>query len=395
MPSLVSTWPTRKSQDLRASERVLLALASRLTKGRHVIEGREPGPSAVLEVRRTRLLRRLLVGGTLGFAEAYIDGDCDTPDLRAFLALATANEESLLSELTGHPLSAAARRLWHAMRPNSRRGSRRNIAYHYDLGNDFYARWLDPGMAYSSAVFASDDQRLPEAQSNKYRLMAEAADLRPGHNILEIGCGWGGFAEWAARERDCRVTAITISDEQFAYAAQRIQHAGLADRVEIERRDYRDVEGQFDRIVSIEMLEAVGERYWPEFFGRLRDRLAPDGVAALQVITIADALFERYRRGTDFIQRHVFPGGMLPSLTALQAQCRDSGLNWMGARGYGPHYARTLTHWRATFEAAWPGIATLGFDERFRRMWRYYLAYCEVGFASGRIDVQQFAVTKA
>jgi cyclopropane-fatty-acyl-phospholipid synthase len=362
--------------------------------GRRTYAGAAPGPHAELQVLHPRAVRRLLAGGSTGFAEAYMAGDLDSPDLSGLLHLAALNFEAWQDRLEGHAGYRVMRRLWHLMRPNSRRGAKRNIAAHYDLGNGFYRAWLDESMTYSAAVFERETMDLGEAQAAKYRRIAEAAELRPGHHLLEIGCGWGGFAEFAAREVGARVTAVTISEEQFAFARRRIHEAGLAEKVEIRRQDYRDIAERFDRIASIEMLEAVGEKYWPTYFGKLRERLQPDGKAALQVITIADRFFARYRAGADFIQRYIFPGGMLPSPDALRREVEAAGLRWLDDRGYGPHYARTLADWHARFDAAWPQLAGQGFDQRFRRMWKYYLAYCEAGFATGRIDVKQLALAR-
>ena len=362
---------------------------------RRVLEGSEPGPAATLIVNRDRFFRRVLLGGSNGFAESYMAGDCDTPDLSEFLRLSAVNFDHWQESLQGSTLYRSAARLYHLLRPNTRRGARRNILSHYDLGNEFYSHWLDQGMAYSAACFPSADLTLEDAQAAKYAAIADAAGIKPDSHILEIGCGWGGFAEYAAKERGARVTAITISDQQFDYSRQRIHSAGLADHVEVRRQDYRDVTGHFDRIVAIEMFEAVGERYWPGFFGKVRDLLTPDGRAALQVITIDDACFERYRKSTDFIQRYIFPGGMLPSPTAFTQAVQSVGMKTLTEQGFGSDYARTLSAWRRRFEEAWPGIRELGFDERFRRMWTYYLSYCEAGFSTGRIDVKQVAISHA
>jgi cyclopropane-fatty-acyl-phospholipid synthase len=386
------------------AESLILTLAARIEAGELALtlpdggerrfRGAEAGPGAALEIHDPRAFRRLLFGGPVGFAEAYMEGECDSPDLTGLVDLVLTNETALLSALSGQGWYRLLRRLGHLLRPNTRRGARRNIARHYDLGNDFYALWLDPSMTYSSAVFERPGESLEAAQDNKYRRMAELAAIGPDDRVLEIGCGWGGFCSWAARESGCRVTAVTISRAQYDYAARRLQAEGLSERVDLRLQDYRDIEGRFDRIVSIEMLESVGETYWPRYFTTLRDRLAPGGRAALQVITIDDDLFETYRKRADFIQCYIFPGGLLPSTAKLRDQVRRAGLDWRGCEGFGPHYARTLADWRRAFGAAWPQVQALGFDERFRRMWRFYLAYCEAGFKVGRIDVQQLALSK-
>jgi cyclopropane-fatty-acyl-phospholipid synthase len=282
----------------------------------------------------------------------------------------------------------------HLLRPNTRSGSKRNIHDHYDLGNDFYGLWLDPTMTYSSAIFAEPQQRLSDGQMAKYQRMAESLDLKPGHKVLEIGCGWGGFAEFTAATYGCHVTGITLSEEQKRFADQRMTRAGLQDRVEIALTDYRDVTGSFDRIASIEMFEAVGEAHWPAFFDKVRDLLSPGGLAALQVILIEDARFDLYRRGADFIQRYVFPGGMLPSPNAFSRAAEAARLKVDETFHFGLDYARTLALWQKQFQQAWPRVAGLGFDARFKRLWEYYLAYCEGGFRAGSIDVAQYRLKK-
>ncbi|MFN4088130.1 MAG: class I SAM-dependent methyltransferase [Alphaproteobacteria bacterium] len=381
---------------LRAAERLRCGtLDLTLPDGRRVLaQGIEPGPAASLTVNDRRALARIVTGGDLGFAEAYVRGEVDTPDLTAFIAFGSANWEAVADEVGGSFAARLAARLGHLIRANSRRGARRNILAHYDLGNEFYAAWLDPTLTYSSALFEDGDADLHAGQVNKYRRAAEAAGLGANAHVLEIGCGWGGFAEWAAREIGCRVTAITVSDAQHAHASRRIQRAGLTDRVEIRRQDYRDVEGRFDGIVSIEMFEAVGERYWPAFFDTVARSLTSGARAAIQVITIDERAFPAYRRGADFIQRYVFPGGMLPSPTVFRTVAAGAGLQPLPERRFGSDYAQTLRLWRTRFEAAWPEIRAVGFDERFRRLWRYYLCYCEAGFDSGRIDVMQIPLVR-
>ena len=390
---------------LSRGERLVLNIARRLRSGtltltlpsgyQERIEGSEPGPAADLRILHHRFFRQVFTGGSNGFAEAYMDGDCETDDLSAFLTLAATNSDSIEYAIEGHWWSRALSRAYHLLRPNTRGGSKRNIRAHYDLGNDFYAAWLDETMTYSSAIFEPGDAPLAQAQETKYRQLALSSTIEPGHKVLEIGCGWGGFASWAAREIGCEVTAITISDAQYRYAAERIQREGLNDKVTLLRQDYRDTRGSFDRIASIEMFEAVGESYWPQYFNTLKENLKPGGKAGLQIITIADNVFDSYRRSADFIQRYIFPGGMLPSLPVLDRQVQDAGLAWVENRSYGQHYARTLREWHERFEAAWPALQDDRFDERFRRMWKYYLSYCEAGFATGRIDVQQIALARA
>ncbi len=354
-----------------------------------------PTPRADITFHRLRAVRRLITGGPNAFADAYLSGDWDSSDLTALLSFVLANEEDWYRQIRGLRIVRFADRFRHTLRTNSKRGSRRNIAAHYDLGNAFFSLWLDRSMTYSSAVFEHPEQTLENAQRTKFLRLARLLDLRPGHSVLEIGCGWGAFAELAAAEFGCHVHAITLSREQRDHAQRRIAAAGLSDRVTIALQDYRDVEGKFDRIASVEMFEAVGEAYWPIFFDVVRDRMRPDGVAGLQVITIDDRHFERYRRGADFIQRYVFPGGMLPSPGAFRRSMGDAGLSLDGAFTFGRDYARTLANWGRQFQDAWPRIRALGFDERFRRLWSFYLAYCEAGFNYGTIDVGQYRLVHA
>jgi len=393
-----------RAAGLSRSLRVLLALARRIALGELFLtvpdgrtfyfRGSQSGPSARIVIHRPRVARRVLLGGALGFAESYMDGDWDTPNLAALLEFFVVNEGALGPVSYGKRLLTSLRRMWHTRRRNTRPGSRRNIAYHYDLGNAFYAEWLDPTMTYSSAVFARADQELSAAQVNKYRHIADKLALSPDHHLLEIGCGWGGFARHVAREVGARVTAITVSREQCEFARRRTFEEGLSERVDVRFVDYRDVRGSFDRVASIEMFEAVGEKYWPVFFGKLRDNLAPGGRAALQVITIADQFFDAYRRGVDFIQRYIFPGGMLPSPSALRAAIEAAGLAFERQDFFGAHYARTLGAWQQRFQAAWPTLTAIGFDQRFKRMWEFYLAYCEAGFRARTIDVTQVALVR-
>ena len=385
-------------------EWLLTSWLKRVRKGRLVVDlpsGRvrafgaaEPRLQARLAIHDARLARRVLLSGGLGLAESYIAGEWDSPDLAAFLTIGALNRQTISELLKGSWPSRALGRLRHARRANTRAGSRRNIAEHYDLGNAFYRLWLDETMSYSAGLFARKDEPLAETQRRKYRRLARQLDLRPGDRVLEIGCGWGGFAEVAAAEFGCRLVGLTLSREQADYARARMARAGLSEAVEIRLQDYRDVEGQFDKIVSIEMFEAVGEENWERYFEVLRRCLRPGGRAGLQVITIADERFERYRRTPDFIQRYVFPGGMLPSPGAFERAVAGAGLSLVDSLYFGKCYAETLRRWRAAFHDNWPAIRELGFDERFRRLWHYYLCYCEVGFDLGHIDVGQFVIER-
>ncbi|CDO61252.1 Cyclopropane-fatty-acyl-phospholipid synthase, plant type [Candidatus Phaeomarinobacter ectocarpi] len=357
-------------------------------------EGKEPGDQGEVELKHYRAVRRLLAGGGIGFGEAYIAGDVDSPDMAKFLEVFARNRTMMLQALR-MGLFDWVNKLYHKLHKNTRKGSERNIHAHYDLGNEFYGLWLDPTMTYSSAIFKPGMNDLASAQREKYRALADSMQLEASHHVLEIGCGWGGFAEYAAGEIGCRVTGITISKEQLEFARERVQRAGLSDKVEIRYQDYRDVSETFDRVASIEMFEAVGEDYWPTYFQQVRNVLKPGGKAGLQIITIADEAYEDYRNTADFIQRYIFPGGMLPSPTALRDQISNAGLVLTGNREFGRDYARTLRMWQESFAEAWPKIEPLGFDERFKRLWHFYLAYCEAGFSSANTDVTQVTLARA
>jgi cyclopropane-fatty-acyl-phospholipid synthase len=357
-------------------------------------QGAEAGPEAEMVIHSLDFAKDLASGGEVGISEAFIKGHWESPDLTHFLELFCVNQPVIQKLLDGKPFVRLFQRVHHWLNRNTKSGSRRNIHAHYDLGNQFYSAWLDTTMTYSSALFTGKARDLASAQIEKYAALARELDLRPEHHVLEIGCGWGGFAEYAAREIGARVTGLTISKEQFDFATARMQAAGLSDRVTIKMLDYRDETGVFDRIASIEMFEAVGEEYWPAYFRQLRDRLAPGGKAGLQVITIQEALFKGYKREIDFIRRHVFPGGMLPTPTIMRDMGEMHGLSLSGERIFGHDYAMTLAQWRDRFRLAWPQLTPLGFDERFRRLWEYYLSYCEAGFRAGTIDVRQMVFAK-
>lgn len=385
--------------------RMALGFGAHLTRGtldvtlpngrRYRLGGREPGPAAEMTVHSYAFASRLINGGDIGIAEAYLHGDWDTPDLTQFLYLFCVNHDLIQSMLGNNPVMRLVQVVRHWFNRNTKRQARKNIYAHYDIGNAFYSAWLDPSMTYSSAIFEDGTQDLTAAQHNKYRRLAEAIDLKPGQKVLEIGCGWGGFAEYAAKHYDAHVVGLTISTEQRDFARKRMADAGLSDQVEIRFQDYRDERGLYDRIVSIEMIEAVGEQFWPRYFTQIRDRLLPGGLAGVQAITIQDKFFQTYRSEVDFIQRYVFPGGMLPSPEILKSLGERFSVPVIRERIFGLDYARTLALWRDNFRAAWPSLTPLGFDDRFRRLWEYYLAYCEAGFMSGNIDVRQVVFAKA
>ena len=353
------------------------------------LTGKSDGPMAKIKLNRWRALRRFFSGGTVGLGEAFMDGDWESPDLPNVIELAARNLPR--KPMTFRSLSPwrIGDRVRHLLRPNTRGGSRQNIAAHYDLGNDFYALWLDPGMTYSSAVFADDANDLEKAQMEKNRRLLDLAKVKPGDRVLEIGCGWGGFAIQAARERGALITGVTVSRAQFDEARRRIQVAGLSERIDIRLCDYRDLDGLWDHAVSIEMIEAVGEKYWDKYFNRVAASVKMGGTFALQAIVIDHDRFDDYCKSADFIQKHIFPGGALLSPKVLHDRAASAGFEWKTSSGYGLDYAETLTHWRRRFENAKEQVSALGFDERFRRCWSFYLAYCEGGFRAGNIDVLQ------
>lgn len=355
-----------------------------------LLRGRFPGASATLEIRSPLpLAARLLTRGEVGFGEAYVEGHWTTPDLAALLEVLYDNLEHLGAGPRGMRWSRLWDRLAHRLRDNHPVNSRRNIARHYDLGNDFYRCWLDPGMTYSAALFADPARdSIEAAQERKYQRLLDGLNAAPGDHVLEIGCGWGGFAELAAR-RGLRVTGVTLSQEQLAYARRRLDRAGLAGLVELRLQDYREIGGHFDHAVSIEMMEAVGEAFWPTYYRTLRRLVRPGGRIALQVITINEDDFPIYRKQPDFVQLYIFPGGMLPTPERMVREAQDAGLRIRETAWFGDDYAQTLRRWRLAFRAAETEISRLGYDARFRRMWDYYLAYCETGFNTGCIDLTQ------
>ncbi|MCG6897521.1 MAG: cyclopropane-fatty-acyl-phospholipid synthase family protein [Thiocapsa sp.] len=352
--------------------------------------GRFGGASGALEIRSPlQMAARLLTRGEVGFGESYVEGHWTTPDLASLLEVLYDNMEHLGAGPRGMRWSRLWDRLAHRLRDNHPTNSRRNIAHHYDLGNEFYRLWLDPSMTYSSALFADPARdNMETAQERKYQRLLDKLNAAPGDHILEIGCGWGGFAELAAR-RGLRVTGVTLSREQLAYGRRRLAAAGLAGQVDLRLQDYRDIEGHFDHAVSIEMMEAVGEAFWPTYYQTLRRVVRPGGRIALQVITMNEDDFPIYRKQPDFVQLYIFPGGMLPTPERMIREAQDADLLIRETAWFGRDYAETLRRWRLAFRAAGEEIARLGYGARFRRMWDYYLAYCETGFKTGCIDLTQ------
>ncbi len=380
--------------------RLLLSLLARLRHGRLdlVVPGGQvfsfagafPGPDATIYLGDWQVFDEVRRSGDVGFAEAYLDGRWKTPDLRAVLELIAINRAVLERLLYGKWWGRLFYRLRHLRRANTREGAKKNIHAHYDLGNVFYQSWLDETMTYSAALFeGQSDRTLEQAQIAKYERILRRLDVRANDHILEIGCGWGGFAEYAARTRGCRVRGITLSAAQLEFARQRIRDAGLSRLVEFSLTDYRDVQGSFDYVVSIEMFEAVGERFWPAYFAVVRDRLKRGGSALVQTITIADELFAQYRKSTDFIQQYIFPGGMLPSPSIFRKLAGRAGLTIRDEHCFGIDYAETLKYWRTRYRKVGDELRLLGFDGRFERLWNFYLIYCEVGFRAGSTDVMQ------
>ena len=345
------------------------------------------GEHSVLRLKNFRVVREAMQRGTVGFAAAYMDGDIEVDDLTALFRFFLQNRDTLEKANPGFFRKAAADLHYHLSRRNTLEGSKKNIAEHYDLGNDFYGQWLDPSMTYSSALFQSGDQSLEDAQRAKYRRVADMAGVTEGSSVLEIGCGWGGFAETVARDYKANLRGITLSAEQLKYARERLARQGLDDLATLVFEDYRHTEGQFDHVGSIEMIEAVGEDNWPSYFQTIHDRLKPGGTAAIQAITIHEDDFDGYRSGPDFIQRYIFPGGMLLTKTVMRELGETYGLVLENVDNFRLSYAKTLKLWRERFLERWPMIAPLGYDERFKRKWVYYLSYCEAGFAEGTIDV--------
>lgn len=356
--------------------------------------GPKPGPAADIQVRDWRLFRRVFWGGDVAFGEAYVDGDWDTSDIARVIEFFGRNTTGASNPYDSGLIDRLLNRMRHRANPNTRGGSRKNISFHYDLGNAFYREWLDPTMTYSAALFEKGEQDLKSAQDAKYRRLCEAVGLKTGMRVLEIGCGWGGFAEFAAREYGAEVTGITISERQFEYSKSRMKATGLDGQVDIRFQDFRELEGQFDAIVSIEMFEAIGEALWQPYFSKVSELLKPGAKAAFQIILIDEDRYERYRRSPDFIQLHIFPGGMLPSASRVIQSAESTGLAYGETFLFGADYAQTLEHWERSFLDALPRIAEQGFDARFERLWLYYLAYCRGGFASGTIDVGHFLFAK-
>ena len=357
-------------------------------------EGLKPGPVAEVTINNPDVFARLVREGDLGFCDAYLDGWWTTPDLQAFMDFIHADNDDMYDGFPGMALVRAWEKARFWFQSNTKRQALKNISYHYDLGNDFYSLWLDDTMTYSSALFNTSQESLEKAQIAKYASMVDQMGVKPGDHVLEIGCGWGGFAEYAAKERGLKVTGLTISKEQLDYANKRIKSKGLSDKVNLKLQDYRDETGVYDGVASIEMFEAVGEKYWPVYFDKIKQCLKPGKQATLQIITIQDARWDVYRKSVDFIQKYIFPGGMLPSPSVLRQEIHRAGLSVQHSIEFGKSYSQTLRRWFEVFNNKWDNISAMGFDDRFRRMWNFYLTSCAATFESGNCDVTQITLQK-
>ena len=357
-----------------------------------VFSGKE-GLSSDLKLNSYRPILRTIIGGHVGFSESYLKGEWTSSNLESFLEIMVTNLPDSFNARSKSYIYY--NKIIHFFRENTKSRAKKNIMYHYDLGNDFYKIWLDKTMTYSSGLFKKDDESLSKAQENKYQLLIDQLKIKSHHKILEIGCGWGGFAEYAAKKIGCRIKGITISPSQLKFAKSRIKKQGLEDKVSLELCDYRDLKGTYDRVVSIEMIEAVGEKYWLDYFKKIKQVLTNDGMAGIQVILINDKSYERYSNSVDFIQRYVFPGGMLPSQQKLDENYKKTGLIEIESKSFGKSYAKTLSIWHKDFVNSISLIRNLGFDNKLERIFKYYFSYCKAGFSSQKIDVVQKIIRSA
>ena len=355
--------------------------------GKNIKFSGKKGLSSDLTLHSYRPLLRTIVGGHLGFSESYIRGEWTSSNLESFLETMVVNLPESFNPKSS--LYLFYNKIIHFFRENTKVRAKKNIMYHYDLGNDFYKLWLDKTMTYSSAFFKKENESLSDAQENKYQLLIDELKIKSNHKVLEIGCGWGGFAEYAAKTVGCQITGVTISPSQLKFAKSRIKRQGLDKKVTLELCDYRDIKGKYDRIVSIEMIEAVGEKYWINYFKKIKETLKKDGLAGIQVILINNKSYEKYSKSVDFIQKYVFPGGMLPSQEKLNESYKEVGLKEIKSNSFGKSYAKTLSFWHIDFVKSIEAIRNLGFDDRLERIFRYYFSYCKAGFNSEKIDVVQ------
>ena len=384
-------------------KKILDNFLCRLSKGKlHVtypdnnqreFSGKTKGYEADIKFNNYKLLNKLIRKGAIGLAESYMDGDFETDNLSKLLLFSFDNESNYLNNKKSLIINSYIR-FKHYLNENTKNKSKKNIQYHYDLGNNFYKHWLDESMTYSSAIFPSSSLNLFDAQINKYEQIIKPLSLNENSNLLEIGCGWGGFSSYAAKKYKSKVKAITISKEQYDFASKHISKEGLNEKVSIEMKDYRDVNEKYANIASIEMFEAVGKKYWGTFLQTLNNSLSSSGVASLQIITINENKVKKYQNNPDFIQQYIFPGGFLPSKNQLSSISKDVGLSFIELQNLKHSYAKTLQIWNDKFQNSWPDIASQGFSLRFKKMWEYYLSYCEVGFLTGATDVSQFIIKK-
>ena len=356
--------------------------------------GEHSGPDANIKILNEKCISDFFLRGDLGWAESYVDGNWETSNLTDFLEWGARNFHEFSKYVRGKWFTILYLRLKHHLKKNSRSGSKKNISFHYDLGNSFYEKWLDESMTYSSAMFKNPEDNLLKGQINKYENLANITGVKGNDKILEIGCGWGGFSSFLAKKYSANVTAITISKKQYEKAKQKIYDDKLTDKVDVKLLDYRNINGKYDKIVSIEMFEAVGEKYWSKYFDVLKKNLKSDGSIGLQTITIEDKFFQKYKKFPDFIQTYIFPGGMLPSVEEMDKVITSKGLHITNKTMFGNDYAKTIRIWSESFENSWGCIKSLGFSESFKRLWNYYLGYCEGGFKSGNINVGQFLIKK-
>jgi len=405
MNTLTAPSPVQLPARAPAAARTVFRLLQQLRHGSLTIElpdgsvqtvGDGQGPHISIHLHNWNAFGAALKSGDIGFAESYIAGDWTTPDLAGLLGLLLANRKALDEVIFGSWVGRLAYRLRHLLNRNTKSNSRKNIHAHYDLGNAFYTLWLDGTMNYSSALFEEGlDQDMQQAQHAKVRRALRMAGVQSGDRVLEIGCGWGALAEKATVEFGAQVTGVTLSTEQLAWAQKRLAALGVDTRADLRLQDYRDIhDGPYDAVCSIEMLEAVGREYWPTYFQSVARLLKPGGRACIQTIVIQDALFERYIRSTDFIQQYIFPGGCLPCPAEVRRQAQAAGLQVVDELAFGRDYAETCRRWRADFMAQREKVLALGFDERFIRIWEFYLAYCEAGFDAGDIDVVQYTLSR-
>lgn len=356
--------------------------------------GEQSGYSVDIKFNNYKLFTKLFRKGATGLAESYMDGDFETNNLSKLLLFCYENESYFLKDKNKYLILDCYIRFKHYLNENTKSKSKKNISYHYDLGNDFYKHWLDKSMTYSSAIFSSSSTDLFDAQINKYEQIAKPLNLNENSTLLEIGCGWGGFSTFVAKNYKSKVTAITISKEQYDFASKKIFQEGLNEKVNIKIKDYREINESYSHIASIEMFEAVGKKYWETFLNTVKNSLSPDGLASLQIITINDDKVKEYQNNPDFIQQYIFPGGVLPSKMQLKKITNQIGLTLTELQNFKNSYAKTLQIWNNKFQIAWPNIAEQGFSLRFKKMWEYYFSYCEAGFISGATDVSQFIIKK-